>query len=354
MFSGFFSQVTLDLVLQSDTIVFHGNQDSASSKLLFGKVVLKALKRTKISSLKVISMGKTEFSFIERSKPMYSTAEVNRDMYSSGKLQVLDKTEILLDGKKNLIYLDPGTYEYSFIITLPGDLPESVCSTHGSTEYSLKAVLETSSYLSAPSKQIPIYLGRIPYSGPPTFMPADGPNEIKKEFAEKLSVKLNTPSKYYAENQAIDLVADISLINPNINILSIGARMNENITIKSFANPDIKKDIVKLITSGKKEFETNPKSKFLDSSEFNLELCLPQSYKDMQHDIENKTFSVSHQIHFDITIEIEGITQNIVVSLPILVVPNEYFSEMLSLPKYSPKIQFAKDGIITPPEYSEF
>ncbi|PVZ96567.1 hypothetical protein BB558_007515 [Smittium angustum] len=354
MFSGFFSQVKLDLVLQSDTIVFHGNEDSASSKLLFGKVVLKVLKRAKISLLKVISIGKTEFSFIERSKALYSITEMDRDVYNTGKLQVLNKTEILLDGKKNQMYLDPGTFEYSFIITLPGDLPESVYTAHGSTEYSLKAVLETSSYLSGLSKQIPIYIGRIPYSGSSTFMPADDPNEIQKEFAEKLSVKLNTSSKYYAENQVIDLVADISLINPDISILSIGAKINENITIKSFIDSNVKKDFLKLINSSRKELEAKIKPNFLDSSEFSLELRLPQSYRDMQHDIENNTFSVSHQIHFDINVEIDGTSQNLVVSLPITVVPNEYFSEMLSLPKYSPKIQLEKDELMMPPEYSEF
>ncbi|PVU98725.1 hypothetical protein BB559_001345 [Furculomyces boomerangus] len=338
MLSELFSQVTLDLVLQSDTVVFHGNEDSASPKSLSGKVLLKVLKRTKISSLKVISKGKTEFSFIGLSTTLYSTVDMDRDIYNSGKLQVLNKTEILLNGKKNQKYLEPGTYEYSFIITLPGDLPESVYSTHGSTEYSVKAALETSSYLPRITKKIPIYLGRIPYSGTRTLISADGPNEIKKEFAEKLSVKLSTSSKCYSENQTIDLVADISLIDQNIKILSIGARMNEKTTIKTFANPDIKKSIVKLISSSRRCFGTDSKSKVLDSPKLSLELRLPQAYKDMQHDIENKTFSVSHQVHFDINIEVDGTNQNLAVNLPVLVVPNEYFSEMLSLPKYSSKL----------------
>ncbi|PWA03448.1 hypothetical protein BB558_000366, partial [Smittium angustum] len=55
MISYLFSNVTLDLFVQSDTLVFHGNQDSASSKLLFGKVILKVTKKTKISSLRVVA-----------------------------------------------------------------------------------------------------------------------------------------------------------------------------------------------------------------------------------------------------------------------------------------------------------
>ncbi|PVU89893.1 hypothetical protein BB559_004880 [Furculomyces boomerangus] len=308
MISYLFSNVTLDLVVQSDTVVFHGNQDSASSKLLFGKVILKVTKKTKISSLRVVASGVTQFWFSKNSIAQYSVSISTRDIYHAEKIQNC------------------------------GNLPESVYTTYGSTEYSLKAILETSSYLPSITKQIPIYIGRIPHSGPPTFMPDDGPNDILKKFEEKLSVKLNTPSKCYSENQTIDLVADISLMNPNIKIVSVGARINEYTTITDIKNQNTKKFIVKMITSEKRNLDsTDQNSKYLDFSELGFEMVLPQAYKNIQHNIETDVFFISHQIHFDINIEIDGASEKLRTSLPLLVVPNEYFSEMLSLPKYSPK-----------------
>ncbi|PWA01197.1 hypothetical protein BB558_002721 [Smittium angustum] len=96
---------------------------------------------------------------------------------------------------------------------------------------------------------------------------------------------------------------------------------------------------------------TERNSKFLDSSEFGFEMTLPQAYKNIQHDIETDVFSTSHQIHFDIDIEIDGTSEKLRTSLPLLVVPNEYFSEMLSLPKYSPKTETAYFELL-PPVYS--
>ncbi|PWA02831.1 hypothetical protein BB558_001020 [Smittium angustum] len=319
------SNIHLDLVLQSDNIVFHGKENEATSKLLLGKVILRVEKRVGISSLTVVASGKTQFGFKYESQGLLVEAKSYRNLYDSRKEKVLDKTETLLDGTKK-IYLEPNTYEYQFAIRLSGDLPETLNTTHGKTEYSIKAVLK-GSYLSSITKEMPIYISRAP-NGKLSFGDGINQNQIEKKFSQGLEVNLNIPSRYYSENQTINIDANLLISNPNIRVLAVGARLSEKIIITSSNNFSIKKEFNKSITS------TKIKNNGL-GHKFNLTLKVPEIYKDIQIDMENKVFSVYHLLHFDTSVEINGSKHNLVTSLSVPIVSEESLREANSLPEYS-------------------
>ncbi|PVU95633.1 hypothetical protein BB559_002671 [Furculomyces boomerangus] len=345
------SAVDIDLVLQNDNIVFHGPEEYASSKLLFGKVILKVRRKFSAKSLKVYALGTVFYSFV---REVGTNHYVSKDTFHAGKEKLLDHCEVLFDNQHTHTVFAPGVYEYDFFIKLNGDLPETINTQYGCTDYILKASLNKSPLSPKITKQVPIYIKRISTTDISQIEPSTDHIQIEKKFEDKLSVKISTDSKHFSDDQIIKVNVELLPINPDLKVETIGTTINEYITIRDPTYSSAKVNYTKLVkTKYKKVFvseQEKSETTYMDGTTFSLDVEVPQKYKKVQFDIENDIFQVYHSLNFFCIVEINNIKERLTLTSPITIVPKEFFTEYFSLPRYTPE---HNNSEILPPPYSE-
>ncbi|OLY79067.1 hypothetical protein AYI68_g6875 [Smittium mucronatum] len=389
----------LDVILHSDSVVFHGSESNASPKLIYGKVRVHNKSISKIKSLSVSVTGVSSYGFVNEN---YESPSFNVNNCYASKSVVFDHKEILYQSNdSNGSNFGPGVYEYLFIIKMDGDLPASVITEFGKTEYKLKVVLEKANILSMnATKTLPIFVKRIieldtsishpsiptteaesdveppsfeAFSNPlvstpspassfidlpsasstqPTNLSELSPRLVSKTFDDKIMLKMITDGTVYTSDQKLKVSVELNPLNETTRVISIGAVLNERVSIYGTNNSvygGASKSYLRIINSVHKNLsvvETVSKSEFFSSNSFQLELNTSKDYKIVQLDIENETFKVSHYIKVYVIIDYKGKREKLFSLIPIYIVPNEYFTEFNNLPLYS------ASELDSPPAYS--
>ncbi|OMJ20047.1 hypothetical protein AYI69_g6371 [Smittium culicis] len=242
MLSG--ARISLDI--HSDTILFHGTEESASSKLLYGKVRLHIKSKTRIRSLYANVSGISSYGFVNEN---YESPSFNINNCYASKSQILDHKEVLFESSESngSLFL-PKTYEFSFIIKMEGSLPATVYTEYGKTEYKLKVVLEKANILSMNvSKSIPIYVRRIIDIGQLVSPPISSPQPLIQAVDDLLPA-FTSPSAQPSPSPIVSPVSSPSS-SPSTSFADLPSSVNHNSPAPAFSPlPSVDSSLPRLIS----------------------------------------------------------------------------------------------------------
>ncbi|OMJ21083.1 hypothetical protein AYI70_g3697 [Smittium culicis] len=243
MLSG--ARISLDI--HSDTILFHGTEESASSKLLYGKVRLHVKSKTRIRSLYANVSGISSYGFVNEN---YESPSFNVNNCYASKSQILDHKEVLFESyESNGSLFLPKTYEFSFIIKMEGSLPATVYTEYGKTEYKLKVVLEKANILSMNvSKSIPIYVRRIIDIDQLVSPPVAPPQPLIEAVDDLLPAFTSTPTQLSSSSLITSPVSS-PISSPSASFADLPSTINHNSSAPAFSpTPSVDSSLPRLIS----------------------------------------------------------------------------------------------------------
>ncbi|OLY85697.1 hypothetical protein AYI68_g108 [Smittium mucronatum] len=374
----------LDIILQNDTVLFHGDESMTSSKLIYGKALIYLKSCCKIKSIYIRISGTSSCSppVDPNKKSGNGCPEV-----PFPRTVFLDHTESLFQSKnKNGSPFSAKTYEYEFMFKIDGSLPATVSTGYGNIEYKLDLVLEKTGLLSKNStKSIPIYVRRIIDFGRSSFPSIILPSmsldqsadilatrssdltvndlefpsvfsglesisniepipgslnpspsqQLVKNFGSRLQLKLTTGSSIISSARSLLVTVELYPLHQSTRVINYGVSLCERMEILSpSTGPQVYCRIISSAIGNLSTALATSKEISLSGNSHELDLRTNSGCGDAHVDVDNNCFRISHYLKFHCAITYKDRRMESSAAMPIFVVPNEYFSEFNSLPLY--------------------
>ncbi|OLY80344.1 hypothetical protein AYI68_g5562, partial [Smittium mucronatum] len=115
----------LDIVIQNPTLLFHGSEETTGAKLIYGKVLVNLKSDKKVKGINISIYGGKVLNLPggARKDPLGFNVE---DAMEPKNLFLKNSESIFLSDSKAGTPFAPGSYEFPFMIKVPGDLPATV------------------------------------------------------------------------------------------------------------------------------------------------------------------------------------------------------------------------------------
>ncbi|KAJ2369589.1 aminopeptidase, partial [Coemansia sp. RSA 2607] len=286
----------------SPWVILRGRPSEASGQELNGRVIIRLVRSLKVKRVTIA------FKPIESNKFMLWKSQ---DIVTSRQNPIIKELFLTNDTYSGYSVWNPNendTHEFPFSFAIPGHIHESVSTEFGQIGYELKVTIHTCGFgINTWTQSLPIPVYRVPKEGSSWDFALADSLRMRAEWLGAVELEVLSDSVSVTAKSKINVRAVIRPLQKNEMLVDIGLRLYERTKVKSsldrFGDP-IKSERL-ICQSHMRTDDPEGELNVLPLRHeycFDLDLCIPQAFSDIQYDTDTSHLSIKHELVFTATV----------------------------------------------------
>ncbi|RUP46926.1 hypothetical protein BC936DRAFT_146364 [Jimgerdemannia flammicorona] len=308
----------LKIHVENSELMMHGTAVEAAGCLLRGVLTLQLAEAIKVKSIVLKFVGTMKVAWADTTGP--------HQRYHKDERTVFQHEWVFLAPQKKTAIIGQGTYQWSFELPVPGDLPDSIQNAGlGEVSYKLKAIADRPSLVPNLTDKVRIQITRCLLPSATEFVQS---LSISDGWASKLTYEVDIPSKMYGEGDKIPVSFKLTPIASDLKVRAVTCSLKEytSVTVAPYTKTDGR------IVSYMQDSDFPCEGPVWTQTEV---IEVPRGFARIHCDTENDMMRIRHKLKFVIKlVNADGHISELRAAIPIMVSAISQDHEMNSLPAY--------------------